>query len=99
MARILTDFSLQHQQMSPKTLFREYFAKRYVAYEGRHFTTLTDTRIMSQFCLVQHVNLFPYSLARDSLGSQLMYIVYLDPFSIRKEVESSENIRVIQIRY
>ena len=95
MARILTDFSLQHQQMSPKTLFRKYFAKCYVAYEGRHLTTLTDTRIMSQFCLMQHVNLFPYSLACDSLGSQFMYIVYLDPFSIRREVESSEKIRVI----
>ena len=95
MTRILTDFSLQHQQMSPKTLFRKYFAKWYVTYEGRHLTTLTDTRIMSQFFLVQHVNLFPYSLARDSLGSQFMYIVYLDPFSIRKEVESSEKMRVI----
>ena len=95
MARILMDFSLQHQQMSPKTRFRKNFAKWYVAYEGRHLTTLTDTRIMSQFCLGQHVNLFPYSLARDSLGSQFMYIVYSDPFSINKEVESSERIRVI----
>ena len=95
MAQILTDFSLQHKQMPPKTLFRKYFAKWYVAYEGRHLTTLTDTRIMLQFCLVQHENLFPYSLALDSLGSQFMYIVYLYPFSIRKEVESSEKIKVI----
>ena len=95
MAPILTDFSLQQQQMSPKTLFRKYFAKWYVAYEGRHLTTLTHTRIMSQFCLVQHVNLFQYNLARDSLGSRFTYIDYLDPFSIRKEVDSSEKIRVI----
>ena len=52
---------------------------------------------MSQFCLVQHVNLFPYSLARDSLGPQLMYIVYLDPFSIRKDVESSEKVELFRL--
>ena len=42
---------------------------------------------MLQSYLMQHVNLFPYSLACDSFGSQFMYIVYLDPFSVRKEEE------------
>ena len=42
MARFLTAFSLQHQKMSQKTLFRKYLAKRYVAYKERHTITLND---------------------------------------------------------
>ena len=72
MARFLTAFSLQHPNMYPKTLFRKYFAKQHVAYKERHKITLTNIKGMSQFCLVQHVNLFPYSLTRDSLGSHFM---------------------------
>ena len=63
--------------MSPKTLYRKYFAKRYVSYKGQHKITLTDIRIMPQFCLVQHVNLFPYSLARDSFGEPIHVSCYL----------------------
>ena len=33
---------------------------------------LTDIRIASKFCYVQHVNLFPFCLARHRLGSQVM---------------------------
>ena len=82
--------------MSPKTLFHKYFAKRYVTYKERHKkNTLTDIRIMSQFCLVQHVNLFPYSLTRDCLGEPFHVACLLRPVFDQEKIESSEKLRVI----
>ena len=50
---------------------------------------------MSQFCLVQHVNLFPFSLARDSYESDSVLLLYSDQFLVLDKVETSEKVGVI----
>ena len=96
MARFLTAPSIQRQKMSPKTVFRQYFSKRYVAYKGQHKITLTNTRIMSQICLVQHVNMFPFSLALDFfLRATSCNLFYSDEFSHLEKAKLSEKVSII----
>ena len=54
--------------------------------------TPTDIEFMSQLCLVQHVNLFPFSLAHDSYESDFGLLLYSDQFLVLDKAETSEKV-------
>ena len=50
---------------------------------------------MSMLGLLQHVNLFPFSLSRDSYESDFKLLLYSDQFLVFDKVEASVKLSVI----
>ena len=50
---------------------------------------------MSQLSIVQHVNMFSFSLARDSYDNDFRLLLYSEQFLILDKVEASDKVSVI----